>query len=168
MRRIESYKMGLIQRDSVWIRLRSSHPHQEVPRLLHIGTPMWESSESRVQLHPRDHHNSGHDIMPTGFIDEYTTWSRPRVCVGSKIIVHSPGHHTSPIRLWILSYRAQVHLSTTDKEVWWPMLRAYVLLQIQQVAWYHGPTHDVQWRKSCYFLPSKMKPENKGQTVEEK
>ena len=42
-----------------------------------------------------------------------------------------------------------------------------VLLQTQQGTWYYGATHEVLWRKSCYFLPSNMKPENKEQTAGE-
>ena len=46
----------------------------------------------------------------------------PLLGIGSRIIAHSPGD-ISPIRLWILSDRLQVHPSTIDKGVWWLRLK---------------------------------------------
>ncbi|WZZ34589.1 hypothetical protein YC2023_017990 [Brassica napus] len=62
--------------------------------------PTRQSSESRIQLEIKH--------MP---IEPCLL----RFCMGSRTFVHSPSH-TSPIRLQILSRRAQVHLSITDKE----------------------------------------------------
>ncbi|KAH0859015.1 LOW QUALITY PROTEIN: hypothetical protein HID58_087276, partial [Brassica napus] len=61
--------------------------------------PTRQSSESRVQLETKH--------MPIEAC-------LPRLCMGSRIIAHSPGD-ISPIRLRILSDRPQVHPSTIDK-----------------------------------------------------
>ena len=59
--------------------------------------------------------------------------------------------HTSPIRPRILPHRARVHLSITNKEVWWPRLRANILLQTQRLIWYYGATQKLPEPWGSFF-----------------
>lgn len=139
---------------------------------------MCRPSESRVQPDPCDHHQSdkthAHWSMSVClYALVQATTSRPRD-VPANILLDSD--HVSILNQGLFSRpyifsQAMNPLrpcARTSKHCQQDSLMAQALTSsLEQGTWYYGATHEVLWGKSCYFLPSNRKPENKRQTVGE-